>query len=164
MVIKYRVRTRPGDLGEFISTLPYRTRGLATEAAADFIIGDENHGLKHEPKYRYVTRKRAYGKTFVSDKQRKYVMAMIKSGKITPGKANRTHAISNAWRKKNSKTKTTIMNDAEGVEYVMGDKKQARQPALVGWRKISVIVKTNTPGAMKAADKAVTRYIKSKVK
>jgi len=164
MTIKYRVRTRPGDLGEFITTLPLRTRGIATVAAAEYLLGNDQRGLRHMVKYRYITRKKAYGKTFVSDKQRRYVMARIRSGKITPGRSNRSGTISRAWRLKGKGAKTTIVNDAKGADFVLGDRRQARQPALVGHHKITAVIKSNAKGSIQAADRGVQKYIMSKEK
>lgn len=165
MPVKFRTRTRPPDLNKFLSTLPRAARGIAAEASAEYIIGNERRGLKHYPNYKYITRKRAYGKTFSSDKQRKYVMARIRQGKITPGKANRTYAIRNAWRTKGKGAKVTIVNDANGVKYVFGDSQgraQANQIRLVGWRTMVQVAKDNVKGAIRAADRAVQNYINSK--
>ena len=163
-MIRTRARYNPPNLAEFISSLPRNTRGLATEAAADYLIGDGRHGLKHYPPYKWVTRRRAYGKTFVSAKQRRYVMAMIRAGRIDPGAPHRTGIIQRGWRKEGRGAKVKIVNDARGVEWVHDDKKQARLNALVGWRKTSVITQSNEHGSVQAAQRAVDKYIQSKIK
>ena len=163
-MISVRVRYKPPNLAEFITSLPRNVRGIATEGAADYIIGEGRHGLKHYPPYKWVTRRRAYGKTFVSDKQRRYVMAMIRKGRIDPGAPHRTGIIQRGWKKVGRGAKVKIVNDARGVEWVHDDKKQARLNALVGWRKTSEIVKSNERGAIQAAQRAVDKYIQSKMK
>jgi|APSaa5957512622_1039677.scaffolds.fasta_scaffold13554_1 hypothetical protein len=60
-MIKYRTRSRPKNLGEFITTLPLRTRGIATEAAAEYLLGNERRGLRYYPRRRP---KQKYVRTF----------------------------------------------------------------------------------------------------
>ena len=55
-----------------------------------------------------------------------------------------------------------VVNDADGAGWVFGDKTQARQPALVGWRKVSDTVASNLAGAMRSAKAAVSAYLKTK--
>jgi len=66
-----RLRKSPG-FDKFFESLPRMSRGLAVNAASEYVIGDERHGLKHEPKYLYVSRTTAYGQPFSSDKQRRW--------------------------------------------------------------------------------------------
>ena len=54
----------------------------------------------------------------------------------------------------------TIYNKAKGVEFVHGDDTQARQPAMVGHRKLGEIISTNIKGAMIAANAAISRWLK----
>lgn len=148
---------RVSGLSSFIGGLAafkLRFQGDAVAAAAVYLLGDERRGLKHEAIYKYVTRKAAYGKTFVSDKQRRYVMAMIRSGEITPGTENRTHAIQNGWKILYGGLGARIRNDAPGVGWVMGTS-QARQPAKVGWRSFDKVASDNKAGMSRAASQAV---------
>jgi hypothetical protein len=161
-MIRLSARYNPKDLADLISSAPKAARGRMTEAAARYIIGDMERGAKHYPPYKYVTRKRAYGKTFFSDRQRRYVMMMIRAGKIDPGYPHRTGIIQRGWYVRGSGAKATIANDARGVDFVHGDQKQARLNRLVGWRTMSKIAKDNIKGAMKAADKALQDYLREK--
>jgi len=164
-MIKYRTRTRPPDLADFISSLPRNTRGIATEAAAEYIVGDKSHGLKHYPRYKYITRKRAYGKTFVSASQRRYVMAGIRAGRITPGYPRRTGQMQRGWEWVRRGTKTVIQNTEGAAKYVFGDSRglsQAKLNELAGWRKMTDIAESNMNGAIRAADREVQKYINKK--
>ena len=161
------LRKSPG-LDEFSDSLPRMSRGLAVEAASEYIIGDERHGLKHEPKYLYVSRTTAYGQPFSSDKQRRWFFASLKAGvnvitgqSFTPGRENRTHTISEAWHTEGNSTNLRIVNDAEGVEWVMG-KKQARQPKLAGWRYYMDVIESNFSGAIRKAQSKVDEWIRSR--
>lgn len=143
-----------------LEQIKLRYQNEATQAAAVYLIGNDSRGLKHEPAYKYVSRKSAYGQTFVSAKQRRYVMAMIRSGKITPGTENRTHAIRDGWQLRYSGLGVRIVNSAKGVGWVMG-KSQARQPAKVGWRSYEKIAADNTAGMSRASSQAVQALIRS---
>ena len=81
-------------LQAFFKKLPPAARKIAAPEIAIHLIGDDNRGLKHYVGYKYVSRKSAYGQTFSSDKQRRYVMAKIRSGEITPGRSNRSDKLS----------------------------------------------------------------------
>lgn len=133
----------------------------ATDAAADYLIGDERRGLRHLALYKYVSRKRAYGVTFFSEKQRRFVMAAIRDGRINPGVNNRTGAIPAGWKVEGrSGSIIRIVNRAPGVGFVQGDVSQARQPAMVGHRKVSDVIASNLKGMIRAAQQAVNRILK----
>lgn len=146
---------------EFISSLPRRVRGVATEAMAEYFIGNGRHGLKRYPPYKYVTRKAAYGQTFQSDKQRRYVMARIREGTIDPGAPHRTGNYQRGWQMENSGVKTQIVNAVPYAQYVGGDN-QARLNEKVGWRVWSDIIATNFRGAVQAAERAVGKMLGNK--
>jgi hypothetical protein len=151
------------QLKAFFARIPVQTRKIAVEAVAEYLIGDDTHGLKHYVGYKYVSRKRAYGQTFSSDKQRRYVMAMIREGKITPGRANRSGGLKAGWqyKKQGAGYGATIYNTKDYAKWVQGDETQARQPGMVGWRKMSVIISTNIKGAMKRANERIAAWLRS---
>ena len=94
--ISYNVRNLEA-VQAFLKSLPHGGIKRVLEAMVIYFIGDASHGLVHYEPYKYITRKQAYGKTFESDKQRRYVMAKIRSGEITPGKENRTGVTAMGW-------------------------------------------------------------------
>ena len=145
----------------FISSLPRNLRGIATQAAAEWFVGNGQRGLRRYPPYKYVTRKAAYGKTFQSDKQRRYVMAKIRSGEIDPGYPHRTGNYQRGWQIINSGVKTQIVNDVPYAGYVGGEE-QARLNEKIGWRKAVDILSTNWKGAIQAAQSAVNKWINGK--
>jgi hypothetical protein len=148
---------------EFIDQLPRRVRGVATVAAAEYLVGNGMHGLRHYPAYKWITRKAAYGKTFVSDKQRRYVMAAIADGRIDPGAPHRTGRYQRGWMLEGEGAKTRIINEVDYARYVGGDE-QARLNRKVGWRMWDEIISTNYHGAIQAAERAVDRLINGKGK
>ena len=157
--IKIKVRGLK-EAQEYFKSLPQNLRGLATKAMAEWFIGNGSRGLKAYPPYKYVTRKSAYGKTFVSDKQRRYVMAKIREGSIDPGFPHRTGNYQRGWTIINKGVKATITNPVPYAGFVSGDAEQARLNAKVGWRKISDIISTNILGAIRHANKAINDWLK----
>jgi len=153
-------------LQAFFKSIPVELRKLAVKTGSEYLVGDDTHGLKHMVPYKYVSRASAYGETFKSDKQRRYVMAKIKSGEITPGVENRTGSVSAGWGYKlqGAGYGSTISNSAPGAQWVYGDDSQAKQLGMVGHRKMSEVIKTNIDGAMLAVRKAISDWINVKNK
>lgn len=165
MILKVELSARSSErVKTWLKSIIYGVKGKALEAFTQYIVGNNQHGLKHYPPYKYVTRKRAYGQTFQSDKQRRYVMAKIKSGEITPGKSQRTGKQADSWGYQMRGTSARVYNTATGAKYTMGNRTQARQPELVGWRKIQDVVMSNFVGAMRYAQQAVNSFLKTKQK
>lgn len=165
MQIKFSARNIE-KVKAFISSVGRPLKIAAMKAFTEYIIGDENAGLKHEPPEKFVTRKSAYGKVsdapegYFSWKQFRYVAA------ITEGFTKfytRTHEMASAWKmevKNSNWTQVKIVNETPGVGWVFGDQ-QARQPALVGWRKYADTLKARTAGGIRHAQAAVSKLLKS---
>lgn len=152
------------QLKKFFAELTPAARKEAVKGASVYLVGNDQHGLKHYPSYKYVTRKKAYGQTFSSDKQRRYVMAMIREGKITPGSPSRDGTLKAGWAYKaqGGGYGMSVYNSVPYAHFVMGDAGQARQPGMVGWRKLMAVVESNLNGMMKAANEAVNRWLKGR--
>ena len=150
------------NVENYLNSIALNMRRIALDTIAQYLVGDDRHGLTHYPPYKYVSRKKAYGQTFVSDKQRKYVMAMIKQGVITPGVSQRTGKQANSWEIKEGANsgRRTIINTAPGSMYTMGNNTQANQPRLVGWRTMKEVIESNMRGAIRSAQQAINRLIK----
>lgn len=165
MQIRFKVRG-VDRVQAYLKTVPRGTMRVALDAIARWLIGDSQSGLAHPEPYKYVSRKSAYGVTFFTEKQRRWFFYALKEGLINPGQNNRTGASENAWTYTPQETtggyKYVITNPTPGAYYTRDDKGQARQPAKVGWRKVSAVVKSNMTGALKAARAAVKVYLQSK--
>ena len=146
----------------YLKSLPRGIKKVAEKALTEYLIGAKPHGLKHYSPYKYVTRKKAYGQTFASDKQRRYVMAMIAEGRIDPGVPHRTGKGQRGWQSVETSRGYTIKNDEQSMYYSMSDKGQARLNKLAGWRLVSKAIKDNLAGAFKSANAAVKKFLKSK--
>lgn len=157
------------ELKEWLTTIQRGFKGKATEAFAEYLVGDYTHGLKKYPAYRYVNRAAGfpeagggvYGAGWHSDKQRKYVMAMIREGKINPGFVHRTGALQEGWEYKVSGSgRYTIKNEVPYAGYIMGDTSQTRMHNLIGWKKVKDVITANWHGAKRYAEAQIRKWIK----
>ncbi len=148
---------------KMLKDLPRGTIGAAIEAYTDYLIGNEQHGLKHYPAYKYISRKSAYGTTFFSDRQRRWFFAALKSGKLVLP-YRRTDTLRNGWVKTGTKWQRIIRNRTPYIGVVMGESEQSRMSKKIGWRKVSAVIESNAKGALRAAQQAVSSYLKSKKK
>jgi hypothetical protein len=158
--------TRKGfkEFEGFIKSLPRGVKVVAMRAIGTYLIGDGKHGLKHYPPYKFITRRKAYGKSFESLKQQRWFFAAKAEGKILPGYPRRTGKIQRGWEFNESGSdwrRVNITNEAEGVGWVMGDN-QARLNALADWRKAVIVITSNMRGAIRAGQQAVNRWLKQK--
>ena len=162
------------EIQAFFRKLPRGSLRAGMRAFGEYILGNEQRGLRHSEPYKYVSRESSYSDTkarfrngnpvpkgYFSAEQFFYVMSKIRTGEITPGTSQRTGESANAWTlvEKNNGYKISLQNQTRAAFYTRADKGQARQPAKVGWRKTSAVVAANTAGAMRAANAAVKKWI-----
>lgn len=160
MNVKFKIRNVEA-VQSFLRSVPRGALRVALEAFTEYIVGNESHGLKHNDPYKYVTRKSAYGVSFFTDKQRRWFWA--NGGPDMIGKP-RTGKTSEAWRAVPSAGgyQFKITNDTAGAYHIRDDAGQARQPAKVGWRKVSKVLADNYLGGIRAAVAAVRKHLASK--
>jgi hypothetical protein len=85
------------------------------------------------PPKKHVTRRRAYGRTFQSDKQRKYFFWALRNG-IIDVPYRRTQTLRKNWQQIGSGRKSIIANETPYAKYVMGDEtEQSRMMNIIGW-------------------------------
>lgn len=147
---------------KMLKNLPKGAKSIVVPAVSEYLIGDESHGLKHEPAYNYVDRTSAYGFPFFTDKQRRYFFWALGEGIINPGRNNRTHEAQDGWKTRGDLYRQQIYNDAPHAKWLYSDRDQARQPAKVGWRKISEIIASNMKGAIRHARMKLNEWLKKK--
>ena len=118
-----------------LNKLPIEVADHCMTEVQDYML---NVMKSDQPPEVYVSRKAAYGQSFFSDKQRKWYWAQVSDGILTPGvHKKRTGEMSRGWHKVRTGLTGYIENRVKGAAYVYGDKSQANQPALVGWKKIT---------------------------
>jgi hypothetical protein len=154
------------EAAEFIGDLPRFYRGAFVRGVAESLVED----LRFEPPYQHVTRLAAYGMQaggpgFFSDRQRRFVMASLRAGHnlktgspFEPGFPHRTgnsvgrpgQAIDQGpgFHVEQKGAKTVIVNTSPGAAWIVNDYWQARQPAMVGWKKSGVTIQENIEDAM----------------
>lgn len=148
-------------LGNKIHGIPSVARKAGSYAYAEYLIGNKSRGLMHYSPYKYIKRKKAYGKTFQSDKQRRYVMARIRSGDIDPGVPHRTGRMQRGWGKPiRTRSGARITNAVKYAKWSHSNYSQARLNKLAGWRTVEQITKSNHAGAMRAFNLAVEKELK----
>jgi hypothetical protein len=131
---------------------------VAIAALGEYLIGTPGKALRHYDPYKYVSRKRAYGQTFKSEKQRRWFWANGGPDMIGNHRSGET---ANAWTAKqtNSGYGLTLENPSEGAKYIWSDK-QAAQPAMVGHRTAREKIASNMAGAIRHARAAVSAFLK----
>lgn len=101
----------------------------------------------YEP-YKYVSRASAYpdapaGAGWFSAKQRRFVMAMLRSGVMKPGTSQRTNTLKNGWTYQVEESSLKITNTVPYAQYVQGDGTQSRHEQSVGWMTVSAKLRKN---------------------
>ena len=157
MNVRYTVKGVE-QVKKYITELPRGVKAAAMRAISEYIVGDERHGLRHDVSYKYVSRKQAYPPTgWQSDKQRRYVMAALKSGEIKIGRKNTPTDYSQSWRWEQENSQWDRTKITGKLPF---DRFPSRHNMLAGWRHWSKVVETNMTGAIKSAQKAVDEFLK----
>lgn len=110
------------------------------------------------PPYQHVSYKRAYG-GWRSEKQRRFVMASIRTGRITIP-YRRTQTLRRGWRIIGQGRNAYLINETPYAGYVKGDNTQARMLALGGWRTVSQDIKGRIGKMQAKMEAAAKRAIK----
>ncbi len=122
------------------------------ENANDYLL----HALKQSPPYTHVPWSRVGG--FFTDRQRRYVFAMINQGFITPGQPNRSGMLNEGWRTYGDGKNQIVTNEVSYAPYVVGDS-QTSMLNLSGWHLYTYTLQKNMTGIMTAFKQGVARAI-----
>ena len=149
------IQTRNLDkIKEYISTLPRQLRGKATEAAGEYLIGNERRGLKHYPARVRHGQDNPY--QWQTERQRRAYFASNGFGKVIP--YQRTGDLANGWEQINSGVESRVVNEVPYATYVM-DELQQRGHRADGWRLVSQIISTNIAGMFQQIDRVLQDWI-----
>jgi hypothetical protein len=153
------------EVQAWLKDLPFLVRQKAAGWVAEYMIGDDSHGLKHEPAYRPVSRVAAYGVSFFTEKQRRWFFAALHDGRINPWQNNRTHKFADSWAAKPTGAGgfqlTNTAPYAQHLAGTIGNDNRARQPAMVGWRWVKDTISSNFAGAIRHAQAKVREWAKA---
>ena len=123
---------------------------------AEFMRGK----LQRYPAYRYVSRRQAYGQTFVSDKQRRWFFAALRSGELQIPYV-RTRTLRNQWVIADAPGGDVILrNYTDYAKWVQQGSTQSRMMTLRGWQTEDDVTAQNAAGIARVADESYNRYIK----
>lgn len=143
-------------LAKKLKGLPPAVQDTITDDVSNYLI---NNILRIYPPKNYVTRAKAYGQSFFSDKQRRWFFAALRDGSISvPYK--RSQGLANGWKQHGSGARSFLSNEYPGAKYVIGDGTQSRHEKLVGWLTVSETLKKHWKSIMDKADAAVKKAIK----
>jgi hypothetical protein len=147
-------------IAQFLSIVARGAKITAMRAIAEYLLGDERHGLRYSPPR--VNHNESNPYRWTSEKQRRAYFATDGFGGGIP--YQRTGNLAEAWtmEEANSDWNTVkLTNNSEYGQYVQGDEQQVGHKAD-GWRLIATIIRDNINGAIRAGQQAVDRFIKSK--
>lgn len=145
--IRYKAKKfRVGEFGKRLAELPAKMRRPVLIVYSEYMLKK----FKLYPRYKYKSRLQAYPEVggFFSDKQRRFVMAGIASGRIQPGSPHRNKDLKNAWRIEGGEgkdiRKISLVNDAPAAVFAYHPIYQARQLDLVGWKDLNEMTDENS--------------------
>ncbi len=113
-----------------LGSLYPEARRLGVKHADDWII-DALLRVEDEVPYTYVSWDSIGG--FVSDKQRRFVMAMIEAGEFTPGQDTRTGRFPKSFQRVGSPPDEKVASTSPYGPWVMGVGEQARMHIMQNW-------------------------------
>jgi hypothetical protein len=154
---------------ENIKTLLDKMPGDIQDAATDEVMKYLQRVEQEYPPYQYVTRAQAYptapaGPGWFSDKQRKYVMARIRKGEITPGTPRRTQNFRRGWKIIGKGKDSLLVNEVPYGPYLKDDMQQARHMFLIGWTILSEDIRDRTDKIMLIIGSTAKKVLKQKGK
>jgi hypothetical protein len=143
----------------YLKTVPHGTKRAAIKAIAEYLVGNQRHGFRHDDPYRKTTRAAVYGKQWESDAQRAYVMARIREGIIVLGQRARTPTdASKGYEVKYTQGgyNATITNSQPGAHWTRV------WEGWRNWRPAMKVVQDNIKGALRSAVSAVNAELRKK--
>jgi len=158
MNVKFSARN-VDKVKKFIASLPLGAKIAAMEAFSEYVVGDENHGLKQEPEQKTHGVGNPY--EWQSENQRRAFFASDGFGRGIP--TVRTHEGVNSWTVISKNSNWTQVKIEGGNVFVQGDWQQ-KGHKRDGWRKYSEILKTNMAGGIRHAMSKVNEFLKKKGK
>jgi len=158
MQIKFSARGIE-EVKKFLQGLPYGAKVVVMRAFSEHIIGDENHGLKHEPQQ--VEHGEGNPYQWQSEKQRKAFFASDGFGQGIPTK--RTHEGVNSWTMKVVDSNWTQVKIEGGNIFVQGNFQQRGHKAD-GWKTYFELLASNTAGGLRHAHAKLNEWLRGKGK
>jgi hypothetical protein len=140
------------ELQAKLAQLPAAVADDGVEAADKQIVNI----MQAYGQYHYISRQKV---PFVSDKQRRYVMASIRQGTIKVP-YERTQGLRNAWKTAGSGKTQIVVNESPYAGFVMGEGVQAHRFSLMGWETDLTRVRTHLSSIVQAFEVGARKAIK----
>jgi hypothetical protein len=105
------------------------TQRQVTQAVGEYLRGQ----LRKYPPYQYVSRRRAYGKPFQSDRQRRWFFAALRSGELTLP-YQRTNRLKQGWKLTRFGANDQLLTNEVPYARFVQQSPQARMMTYIGWR------------------------------
>lgn len=123
-------------LAKQLKDAPPEIIDAAIDGACEYVI----NVFQIYPSKQRITRKAAYGSTFVSAKQRAFFFWALKNGRINVP-YRRTQALRRGWKQIGRGRNSIIANETPYSPFVMGAGEQSRMMTLIGWKDTESIIK-----------------------
>lgn len=140
-MIGIRINYRQGQYERITRKLPPGARGEMVKQTVGAVAKFLHEQVREYPAQRYVSRQAAYGRTFFSDRQRRWFFAALRSGEIDVP-YHRTSTLRDGWRiVERSRKEVGLVNDVRYAPFVMGKDTQSRHERAVGWLTVQDIIR-----------------------
>jgi hypothetical protein len=160
-MLNIRITITPEDFGGAVKEKIKEATPVMLRSVAETLIGSGMRGLKYYPPYKYVTRKQAYGRTFQTERQKRWFFWALHSGRILPGYPRRTGRFQRGWRIESvTEKQALITNNEPHSVWLASDTMQARLPALVGWKRVSQTIEDSASDMANAAKVVFDGYLR----
>jgi len=116
--------------------------------------------LQKYPSPRYVSRKQAYGRTFQSDKQRRWFFAALKSGELTIP-YRRTQTLRRNWEiMPMGSSDYIVVNETPYAKWVQDEDTQSNMMRLRNWKTFQAVIQKAGDKIRQIANKVLDAYIR----
>jgi hypothetical protein len=115
--------------------------------------------LQHYPEYKYVSRQEAYGKTFFSERQRRWFWAALHSGELQIP-YRRTRTLRNAWEIMSLGSDVLLVNETDYAPHVQQRLTQSRMMLLRNWQPVEGVAAQFGGEAVRMATERLMRRIR----
>jgi hypothetical protein len=151
----------------YIKTIPRGAVKAGFKAFVDYLVGNKQHGFRHDEPQKYVSRAKAGYKTSAAQMRFFFATGILtrdNSGKITLHHYKRSGETAAAWKAEPRRNgyEYKIVNPKEGAYWTRGDPGRTRQHQLAGRRNMSEVVAANFMGATRHMVAEVKKYLKNK--